>query len=526
MFRPLWIANVASGIGSALHDTAAVWTMTTLTHSATLVTLMQSMSSLPLFLLALPAGALADILDRRKVLLAAQTGALVVTAGLALLSWAGYLSPIALLAVTFLLGVGVSFTIPTWQALLAEIVGRQHLTSALTLGSIAVNVSRALGPVFAGLLLAVASPTAAFALNALSFLGIIVVLWRTHPPASARSEHPERMWGALAASLRFTRHSPVVRSVLTRNATFTFFGIASVALLPLIVRGRGLAAADFGALMGAYGMGGILAAIFLLPILRRRFDADGILFGATVILAALAAVLALEPHRLTMEVILLGAGAAWMTGMSALAVAAQSAYPNWVRARSSATQLIVVQGSMAGGALAWGQVTAHSHSSTAMIIASCGLLATLLLGRIHRIGHAMTVDVTPSDHWGGHQLPHEPGDDEGPIAVTLEYEIDPEKALPFQRAMERLRRVRLRDGAFRWSLLQDLENPSQYREAFVISSWGEHLRQHARATRDDRSIEDAAQAFHIGPVPPRVRHHLMVVTTQSQVPPLKPGEIS
>lgn len=511
VFRSLWLANVASGIGSTLHDTAAVWTMTSLTTSATLVTLMQTMSSLPLFFLALPAGALADLVDRRRVIIAAQVGSLLVTMGLVVMSAMGMLTPGVLLAVTFLLGVGVAFTMPTWQALLAELVDKKDLTGALTLGSIGVNNSRALGPLVAGVLLAASGPTAAFALNALSFVGIIAVLWRSKSPVVMKGAHAERMMGAMVTSLRFTRHSPVIQRVLLRNAGFAFFGIAPVALLPLIVRGRGLSAGDFGMLMGVYGVGGILAAFLVLPKLRAKVSADGILTAGTVLFALLAAGLSLVGNRWGMMAILLVAGGAWLTCMSTLAVAAQSAFPNWVRARSSAIFLIVVQVSLAVGAVVWGQVTAGTDAGWALRVAALGLLLTGGLGWWFkvRVSGAMGLNLTPSSHWAGHELAMEPSDGEGPVMVELEYVVKAEEVVKFQRAMSALRVVRLRDGAFRWSLFQDLDEPGRFKEVFLVGTWGEHLRQHERATADDRVIEEAVLAFHVGDGAPKARHHLM-----------------
>jgi len=509
VFRAIWIANVASSIGSFMHDTAAVWTMATLTSSPTLVTLMQAMSSLPMFLLALPAGALADMVDRRKVLMVAQSAALMVTALLAIFSWAGMLRPELLLGATFLLGTCVAFTMPTWQALLSEIVERKDLTGAITLGSIGVNIARSVGPMIAGVLLASSGPTAAFLLNAVSFLGIIVVLWRWKRPAPSPAVHRERIIGAVYAAVRFTRHSAVIRSVLMRNILFAFFGVAPVALLPLIVRGRGLAAGDFGAFMGAYGIGGVLAAFSILPWLRARFSFDQILAGATVVFSLMTMALSIVEHRLLMGAVLFVAGSAWLTSLSTLTVTSQSSFPNWVRARSSAIHIITIQASLALGAMAWGRVTVHSDPHLALQVAGAGLMTTLLLVRAFPVNPAMKLNLTPSSHWSEHELVLEPAQDDGPVMVTLEYEIREEDVDRFYAAMSRLRTTRLRDGAFRWSLYEDLGQPTHFREVFEVGSWGEHLRQHRRATADDKLIEDAVIAFHTGVAPPTVSHFLM-----------------
>jgi MFS family permease len=517
LFRSLWIANVASGVGSAMHDTAAVWTMATLTPSPTLVTLMQTMSSLPLFLFGLPAGALADILDRRKLIITAQTGSLLVAATLAFLAWRGALNPPVLLTATFLLGLGVAFIMPTWQAILVEVVEKKDLSSALTLGGVGVNIARAIGPVVGGMIVGTAGPAPAFVLNALSFVGIIFMLWRWKRPEQQAGAHAERMLGAIIAALRFTRHSPAIKAVLIRNVAFVFFGIAPVALLPLIVRGRQLGASNFGALVGAYGLGGIIVAFFLLPKLRQRLSADRIMLCANSVFAVLTLLLTVVQRPLAMAAVLFAAGGAWLTSMSTLGVAAQSAFPNWVRARSSAIYLIAVQAALAVGALAWGRVTAHTDTSFALRIAAGGLFANLVLVKVFPLNVAMGLDLTPSRHWSEHQLAQVPAPDDGPVLITVDYTVDPNKAEQFLAAISKLRTIRLRDGAFRWSVFQDLNDPAHFREGFQVGSWGEHLRQHDRATAEDQRIEQAVEALHSGAQPPRVSHYLMrdVLKTKS-----------
>jgi MFS family permease len=523
LFRLLWIANIASGIGSTLHDTAAVWTMATLTASATLVTLMQTMSSLPLFLLALPAGALADLVDRRKVIIGAQFGALMATLLLVVLSWQGGLTPTRLLTITLLLGISSAFTMPTWQALLVEIVGKPDLAGAITLSSVGTNIARALGPLIAGVVLAASGPTAAFVLNAVSFLGILWVLIRWRRPPSPVGAHAEHMIGAMVTAVRFTRHSPVIRAVLVRIAGFAFFAIAPIALLPLIVRGRNLAAGDFGALMGAYGVGGIIAAFGLLPGLRRRFTSDTILLGATLVFAGMTVALAALAERVLMGFTLFAAGAAWMIAVSTLAVAAQSAFPDWVRARSSATYLIAFQAALAIGALVWGAVTARFGATAALGVAAAGLVGTAGFGRFFPVNAARTLDLTSSAHWEAHTFAFSGSKDAGPVVVELDYEIPSENAGAFRADIARLRLVRLRDGAFRWALAQNMENPRMFRESFHVGSWDEHVRQHGRATVDDRTIEEAVLRWHAGAQPPRATHYLLQNVSAS---PLTKGDLS
>lgn len=509
LFRALWLGSIVSNIGTTMNDTAAVWTMTTLTGSATMVSLMQTMSSLPLFLFALPAGALADLVDRRRLILFAQAGALLTAAGMALLVWFGMLSESLLLLSTFQLGVAAAFTTPAWQALIPEVVGRQQLAPAIALGGVGYNIARALGPIAGGLLLASLGPAPVFAINALSFVAVIVVMSTGNYVASARSAQREQMLGAMTAAIRYARHAKPMKAVLARGGVHIFAAVAPVTLLPIIVHARGWSASTFGIMMGCYGVGAIFTAIFILGKLRARFTFDQVLGGASLVSAVATAAVALAPNPMVMGVILVICGAAWMSGLNTFSVASQSAFPNWVRARSSAIYLVVMQGSSALGAIVWGQITTHGGAVAALFFAAAGLLVSAILSRLLPISHVEKLDLSPSNHWHGHALANEPGPDDGPILVTIEYHIDPEKAPAFRAAMLLLREIRLRDGAFRCSLFVDLEDATLHRETFLVGSWAEHLRQHERATMEDQRIEQAVLDFHTMEEPPVVRHLLM-----------------
>lgn len=513
LFRSLWIANVASQIGSTMHDTGAVWLMSTLTTSATLVALMQTVSSLPLFLLALPAGALADIVDRRKMILWSQIASLVVAFALAAVGWGGWITPPLLLGLTFLLAIGNAFTLPAWQALIPTIVSRTDLPGALTLGSLGINVARGIGPVLGGLIIGASGPAAVFVLNALSFIGIIFVIVRARGAQAAPKKHPEQVLGAMVAALRFTRHSREVQAVLVRNAAFVFFGIAAMALLPIIVRNRQLSATDFGLLMGAYGVGGIFSAAFLLQILRRHLTVDHILTISTILLAAITFAIGHVSDKLLLCGLLFVGGAMWLTGMSTFSVSGQSLFPNWVRARASAVQLVAVQAALATGALVWGKTTATWNAPLALQMAAAGLALTAVFSWILPLTAALRREVSPSDHWIEHPATLQVPDSAGPITVTVEYRVRAEDSAAFIAAADKLREIRLRDGAYEWFLNQDIENPTRFSETFCVATWVEHLRQHERATLADREIEDAVIRFHdaaAGPV--KITHQIRRAT--------------
>jgi MFS family permease len=509
LFRALWLASVVSNIGTTMNDTAAIWTMATLTSSPLMISLMQTMSSLPLFLLALPAGALADLLDRRKLILAAQGGALLTAVGMAILALTGRLSSPLLLLATFQLGIATAFTTPAWQAMLPEIVGKPQLSAALALQGIGFNVARSCGPVVGGLLIATLGPAPVFALNALSFVAILAVMWNPAYAAAPRSVQQEQMLGAMAAALRYTSHAPAMQAVLVRAALHVFAAVAPIALLPVLIRQQGGSGSQFGALMGCYGAGAILTALFILPKLRARFSFDRVLTAASLCSATAAALLAFAPNRFAMGAILLLAGGGWISALNTLSVAAQSAFPNWVRARSSAIYLVATQGAFALGALAWGRLTTDFGSTPALVIAATWMLVCAALDRWLPISHVETLDLSPSGHWHSHNLANEPAPEDGPVLITIDYHIDPKQAQDFRHAMRALRETRLRDGAFRCTLFHDLDKPSHFRETFLVGSWAEHMRQHTRATIDDQRIEEAVIAFHKGAERPRVRHFLM-----------------
>lgn len=513
LFRALWLGSVVSNIGTTMNDTAAVWTMTTLSASPFMISLMQTMSSLPLFLFALPAGALADLVNRRQLIIVAQAGALLTAVGMAFLAWRGSLTPPLLLLATFQLGVAAAFTTPAWQALVPEIVGKEMLSPAIALSGVGYNIARALGPIAGGLLVAALGPFPVFLLNAASFGAIIFVMTRGEYIASPRSAQREQMLGAMQAAIRYASHAPPMQAVLLRGGAHMFAAVAPVVLLPIIVKEKGWQAQDFGMMMGWYGAGAIAVALTLLPKLRARFSLDQTL-GLAGIGSALATLgLAFAEGRVWTAVALVFIGGFWITGLNTFSYVSQNAFPNWVRARSSAIYLVVMQGAFAAGALAWGRLTEHFGVFAALSGAAGWLALSVVLGvRFRPVSHVEKLDLSPSGHSRheeAHALLHEPEAENGPILVTIEYKIDPAQAVAFRAAMYPLREIRLRDGAFRCSLFEDLADESIYRETFLIGSWAEHRRQHERATMEDKRVEEVVLAFHRGAEPPAVRHFLM-----------------
>jgi MFS family permease len=481
--------------------------MTTLTTEPLLVALMQTASSLPLFLLAFPAGALADVVDRRRLLLMSQTWMMLVAATLGVVTLLGSLTPWVLLACTCALGVGAAMNAPAWQAILPELVPRADLPPAVALGSVSFNVARALGPALGGLLVAASGPGPVFLLNAISFLGVVFVLlrWRRAPLASTLP--PEDVVGAMRAGARYVRHHLPLRTVLVRSAVFVGFASAVWSLLPLVARRElGLGAVGYGVLLGCLGVGAVTGA-WLLPGVRQRVAVDRLMMVATIAFAAAMAVVALVPAPAVVGAALVIGGMAWMANMSSINTAAQTSVSTWVRARALAVSLLVIQGGMALGALAWGSLANETSVADALLTASGGLLIGLVVASRFRLEDHEGLDYTLAPPVPDPPLAGDP-DPDGPVLVTVEYVVDPGRANDFLDAMRGLGRVRRRDGAELWGVFRDAADPTLFVETFTVGSWIEHMRQHGRMTVSDRELQAVVRGFHTGVAPPVVRHLL------------------
>jgi MFS family permease len=507
LFRAFWIAVLASQIGTWMQNAGAAWLMTSLAASPALVALMQTATSLPTFLVGLPAGALADIVDRRRLLLLTQGWMLIAAIVLAALTLAGVVTAALLLVLTFAIGFGVALTGPAWQATSPYLVPPEELPGAVALNGVAVNVGRVVGPAIGGLLLAGAGAAAVFLTNAASFVGMLAVVFRWKPRPSERVLPAERLPGAMRAGLRYVRHSPPLQAVLVRTALFVSGASALFALLPVVARRElGLGSAGFGLLLAVLGVGAIGGAS-LLPRLRARLDPDLLVGSATVLFAGSLVALALAHDLAIAFPAMLVAGLAWIALMASLNVAAQTSAPRWVRARALASYLLVFQGGLALGSIVWGAVAATTRVSTALLAAAAFLGAGLLAAPRFRLRTSVKPDLTPY-HWSEPLVSTEPGHDRGPVLVTVEYLVDPERAADFVAAMRELGRIRRRDGAYRWGLFRDVAEPDRYVETFLVESWVEHLRQHRRGTVADRQLLEHVHSFHRGPDRPVVTHLL------------------
>jgi MFS family permease len=516
LFRALWMAAVASNIGTWMHDVGGVWLMTSLSPSPIMVALMQTATSLPFFFLALPAGALADVVDRRRLLLVTQGWMMATAAVLAGVTLVGLTTPWSLLGLTFALGLGAAMNAPAWQAITPELVPRHELPSAVALSGVGLNLARAVGPAVGGFVVAAIGPSAVFLLNALSCVGIIVVLYRWQRAPRRSALPPEHMIGAMRAGVRFAWHAPALRTVLVRATVFILCGSALWALLPLIARREmGLDAVGYGVLLGCLGAGAVAGAA-ILPRVRQWVIVDRLALGATVIFALVTVALAALRDVAWLYGVLFVGGIAWIALMASYNTAAQAAAPAWVRARALAVYLLVFQGGIAAGSALWGALAAHVGSPLALYVAAAGLLLGLLAASRYRLAEGATLDLTPSLHWPQPAVIIEPPAEHGPVLVTVEYRINPRHAGDFARAMREVRLERLRDGAIRWELFNDPADAQRYVETFLVESWVEHLRQHERVTLADREAEARARALHLGPTPVDVSHLVAVPVTAGE----------
>jgi MFS family permease len=504
-FRWLWLGVLISWTGTWMQTVGAQWLVVHAPNAPALVSMVQAANFLPVMLLALPGGVLADSFDRRWLLFTVQAYFFIVGILLAVLTAAGQMPPALLLAFTFVMGAGGAVQLPTWGATIPELVPRTQLRAASRLDLVSVNVSRAIGPALAGLVIAhLGGVPVVFALNAVSVVFLAVALLRWRRPQAGPGNGRERFMPALRAGGRYVWHDPVVRRILLRAIIFIAPATALWALLPVIATQRlGLGADGYGALFGALGAGAIVGALVLGRV-RNRLSSNGMLGAAGVVYAAALAVIVLAPSFPAALATLIVAGLAWMAGTSTLQSEVQLVLPVWVRARGMAVYAITFAGSQAAGALIWGLVANQFGLQPTVLVAAVVLLAGVVAGLVWRVPETRHLDPQPATpYWTDPRLAFDPEPVAGPVLVALEFIVAPEREAAFLEAMDLLRGTRLRTGATRWELYRDAEQPNRFVEMFSVPSWEEHMRQHhgRRLTGTDREIEEAALAFRIRSVP-------------------------
>lgn len=506
LFRALWIASIASNIGTWMQSVGAAWLMTSLTSTPLLVALLQTAASLPIFLVGLPAGALADVLDRRRIVLLTQVWMLVVAGVLGALALLNMLNPWTLLGLTFLLSLGGALSAPAWQAIMPELAGREQLASAVALNGAGFNLSRAVGPALGGIVVAAAGPGAVFLMNAASYLAVVWVIYRWRREVDASQIPAERVVGAIQAGGRYARHAPELRAVLVRTAAAIAAASALWALLPVVARQElRLNALGYGILLGSIGLGAVGGA-FILSRLRQRFSADWIVTASTLMFAATTLALAYVQNLWLLNAAMLLTGIGWLMLTSSLNVSAQTTAPRWVQARAVGIYLLVFQGCFAAGSAAWGAIAGRIGNSSALVAAAGVMIAGLLTSLRWRLHSGEAMDLRPSQHWPEPEFAVEPQPDDGPVLITVEYHVADGQGDTFIAAMDGLRTIRLRDGATHWDLFCDPANPGRFLETFTVPSWAEHMRQHERVTVADREVEERAYALQAPGSSPVIEH--------------------
>lgn len=507
-FRALWLANVLSNIGTWMQNTAMAWLMAILAPSAVMVSLVQTAASLPIFLLALLAGAIADVVDRRRIIILTQTWMLIAASSLGVLTLLDLTTPWILLFLVLALGIGTALNAPAWQAIIPELIPRNQIPSAVALNSAGFNLARAIGPALGGFVLVAFGAGATFLINAASFLGVILVLitWKRPPVASALPA--ERIFAAMRTGIRFVRYAPAMQAVFIRALSFIICASSLMALLPLFARDNLRAGpSGYGLLLGFFGAGAVAGAAVLPTVLRKislntLAVVTNLIFAAAMSFIGLVQVFALDCAALFL------CGASWLSLLSNFNSSVQSIAPGWVRGRCLAVYMLIFFGGMSGGSFIWGAAANVVGIPAAFYLSASGLVLGLAATSRFRLISGDRVDLTPSPHWPVPAVTFDPHPKDGPVLVTIEYRIDPGDWHEFGIALRKLRRARLRGGAFRWAVFVDLENPEIYHETFLVESWLEHLRQHERQTVADREIEHKAYSFNKGNGRPKVAHLL------------------
>jgi MFS family permease len=511
IFMAIWIAAMTSNIGSLIESVAEKWQMTQLTPSPLLVALIETGTMLPVMVLGLAAGAMADIVDRRRWLITTQVFMMLVAGALSTLTFLHLITPGILLTMAMLIGIGSSLSMPAFQAIVPEILSKRDLGAGVSLNSAGYNVSRVLGPAIGGLVVGALGAGWAFFLNAVSFLAVVAVLWKWERRVPTQDLPSERFLGAMKVGFRYTRHSRPLQIILLRSIGYIWFSCVIFSLLPsLAIHRLGLGSSGFGLLTSCVGIGAV-GVTFILPYLRERLAVNQLLATFTVIAVIAQVVIALVPHTLIVALCLVLAGSSWLAIFSTINTAIQISVPSWVKARAFGAYQMAWGGATALAAAFWGAVAERFGLAAGFAFSGIGMFIVLLV--IHRL--RITAFEEDQDLAPHTDEPHSETSiplDAGPIFIQLEYQIPEEHREAFIEAMQPVRKLRLRDGAMRWALFEEpgiVEGHARFTECYLSTSMGEHLRQHHRNTNADRAI--LAYAFRLDPSGrPKARHLVAV----------------
>lgn len=521
IFRQVWLASGSSNLGGLIQSVGASWLMTSIAPSPDMVALVQTSVALPVMLCSLAAGAMADSFDRRKMMISAQSFMLVMSVMLSLCTLFGWITPWVLLMFTFLIGCGNAFNLPAWQASVGDMVPRTELPAAVALNTMGFNIARSVGPAIGGAIVAAAGAAAAFTVNSLSYIALIVVLARWRPPASGPQLLPrETLGAAIASGVRYVALSPAILTVLIRSTVFGVGASAVMALMPLIA--RDLIAGGpltFGLLLGSFGVGAVSGALNSAR-LRDWLSTEGLVRFACVMLAIAISTAAISNVMLLTMAALLFAGASWVLALSTFNVTVQLSTPRWVVARALSLYQMATFGGMAVGSWLWGELAEDTDIRTALWLAAIVLLICTALGLRLRLSKLADLNLDPLARWQEPSTAVPVDSRTGPVVIAVEYLIDEDDVLEFLHAMDERRRQRRRDGAHSWRLLRDLSDPRLWVERYETSTWLEYVRHHSRLTFADAVIPERLRALHRGTEPPKVRRMLEKETSVLPAAPL------
>ncbi len=503
-FRRFYFASIGVAMGYTMTATMAAWLMATMTPSALMVALVQTASTAPAFAVGLLAGSLADIVEKRRVILATQIVFLAGTLLLGIATLAGAMAPWALLALTFLIGMGFTFYMPAQSASINDLVARTEVPQAVALGAVAMNVSRAIGPAAAGAVAAWIGTGSAFLASAACFVGMMFVVrgWPPQPPSLPGV--PETLLSGINSGLRFARHSAPMRAIITRNLTFSVCASALWALLPVVARDQlHLGAGGFGLLFGCFGGGAVLGALTI-PRHLSRYSLNKVVTGFSLLWVIASTLVAATEITLVALVGAFGAGAAWVGVLASLGAATQSAAPAWVRARAVAMNFFTVQASLALGSIAWGTLASWGGTRIALLASAIALLLLQLVNRWARVRLGRDRDVLPGSQLPEMHIAVEPQPDDGPVLIQIEYRVDDSRREEFLVLMRGMGPVRQRNGATSWRMFRDLAEEGKYVERYILSSWAEYVRLRSRMTIADRQLQEDVAKLQRADTPIRV----------------------
>jgi MFS family permease len=512
VFRNLWIASLISGTCVAAHDTAATWAMSSVTHMPIFLSLMSTVASLPFFLFTLPAGALADMVDRRRLIYTMNVWLAVAAGGLAISGWLHLLTPAVILIGVFLVGTGFAWNSPAWTAIQPEIVSNDQLPSAATLGGLQLNISGIIGPLIGGLLLRFLDPSGVFAINAVCFFLLIYAVHQVKPSRVTSNLPLENFFGSFLSAVRYVRYTQGIQVVLARNILFAFLISVIPSLLPVVgLKKLHLDPSGLGMIFTCMGIGSVTAAVLILPWMRARFHSNIITVVANALVAAVFFLMAASDVEWLFLIASCLAGIAWTMAASELWVAGQRAMPVWARGRMNATIIMAAQGATALGGIIWGGA-ASMWSVTSTLYASAVLaFVGLSLLFILSIDFTGELEFEPAQVGAASfRLIHVPGPRDGPIAIMFDVEVDRLRGRQLPDILRQVRLIYLRNGAFSWRLYEDLARPNTYRVEMMYPSWTEYLLLQERLTRQELETMRHARALHIGGEPPEIRRFLCV----------------